>query len=51
MSTSNPVETKKIMKMLKKKGIIMMDAPVSRGQRAAVNGTLSVMVGGDKNLF
>ncbi len=51
MSTSNPVETKKIMKILKKKGVIMMDAPVSRGQRAAVSGTLSVMVGGDKKSF
>ena len=51
MSTSNPVETKKIFNSLKKKGIIMMDAPVSRGQGAAVSGTLSIMVGGDKKTF
>lgn len=51
MSTSNPVETTKIMKILKKKGVAMLDAPVSRGQRAAVSGTLSIMVGGDKKAF
>ncbi len=51
MSTSNPAETKKIMGVLKKKGVFMMDAPVSRGQRAAVTGTMSIMVGGDKNIF
>ena len=51
MSTSNPVETTKLMKRLKKKGIHMLEAPVSRGQGAAVNGTLSVMVGGDKKSF
>ncbi len=51
MSTSNPVETTKIMKRLKKKGVIMMDAPVSRGQQAAIKGTLSIMVGGDKKSF
>ena len=51
MSTSNPAETIKIMKRLKKKGISMLDAPVSRGQKAAVKGTLSIMVGGDKRSF
>jgi len=51
MSTSNPAETTKIMKRLKKKGVIMMDAPVSRGQKAAVNGTLSIMTGGEKKAF
>ncbi|MCF7834132.1 MAG: NAD(P)-dependent oxidoreductase [Candidatus Pacebacteria bacterium] len=51
MSTSNPAETKKIMEVLKKKGVFMMDAPVSRGQKAAVAGVLSIMVGGDKKIF
>ena len=51
MSTSNPAETTKIMRHLKKKSIIMMDAPVSRGQKAAIKGTLSIMVGGDKKSF
>jgi 3-hydroxyisobutyrate dehydrogenase len=51
MSTSNPVETKKFHQVLKKKGVTMMDAPVSRGQRAAVEGDLSIMVGGDKKAF
>ena len=51
MSTSNPAETKKIMLRLRKKGITMLDAPVSRGQTAAIKGTLSIMVGGDKKAF
>lgn len=51
MSTSNPAETTKIMKRLKKKGVDMMDAPVSRGQQAAIKGTLSIMVGGNKKSF
>ena len=51
MSTSNPVETTKIMKRLKTKGIIMIEAPVSRGQKAAVKGTLSIMAGGNKKAY
>lgn len=51
MSTSNPIETKKIFGKLKRRGLIMLDAPVSRGQGAAVDGTLSIMVGGDKKSF
>jgi 2-hydroxy-3-oxopropionate reductase len=43
MSTSNLTETTKIMKVLKKKRVSMMDAPVSRGQKVAVNGTLSIL--------
>jgi len=51
MSTSNPAETKKIQQTLKKKGVEMLDAPVSRGQKGAIAGTLSIMVGGDKKTF
>ncbi|MBU0612586.1 NAD(P)-dependent oxidoreductase [Patescibacteria group bacterium] len=51
MSTSNPEETIKLGKRLRKKGVHLLDAPVSRGQRAAVKGDLSVMVGGEKRLF
>lgn len=51
MSTSNPMESLKIMRILKRKGVVMLDAPVSRGQKAAVKGTLSIMVGGDKKAF
>ena len=36
---------------LKKYGIEMMDAPVSGGEPKAIEGTLSVMVGGRRELF
>lgn len=34
-----------------KKGIRMIDAPVSGGEPKAVDGTLSIMAGGDKEVF
>ena len=51
MSSIDPVETKKIGAELAKKGIDMLDAPVSGGEPKAIDGTLSVMVGGKKELF
>ena len=51
MSTSNPEEAIKLGKRLFKKGIYFLDAPVSRGQKAAVKGQLSVMVGGNEKIF
>ena len=40
-----------ISEALKAKGIDMLDAPVSGGEPKAIDGTLSVMVGGDKAIF
>ena len=51
MSSIDPVESKKIGADLAKKGIKMLDAPVSGGEPKAIDGTLSVMVGGKKDLF
>ena len=51
MSSIDPVESRKIGEELAKKGLEMLDAPVSGGEPKAVDGTLSVMVGGKKNLF
>lgn len=51
MSSIDPVESKKIGAELAKKGIEMLDAPVSGGEPKAIDGTLSVMVGGKKDLF
>ena len=51
MSSIDPVESKKIGADLAKKGIEMLDAPVSGGEPKAIDGTLSVMVGGKKDLF
>nr|WP_217933662.1 2-hydroxy-3-oxopropionate reductase [Enterocloster clostridioformis] len=51
MSSIDPTESKAIGAELAKKGIDMLDAPVSGGEPKAIEGTLSVMVGGKKELF
>lgn len=51
MSSIDPVESKAIGAELAKKGIHMMDAPVSGGEPKAIDGTLSVMAGGAKEDF
>ena len=43
--------SREISEALKAKGIDMLDAPVSGGEPKAIDGTLSVMVGGDKAIF
>lgn len=47
MSTINPTVTRRIAQDLGKKGIKMIDAPVSGGSEGAQKGTLSIMVGGE----
>jgi 3-hydroxyisobutyrate dehydrogenase len=47
MSTINPSATRRIAAALAKKGISMLDAPVSGGSEGAQKGTLSIMVGGE----
>ena len=51
MSSIDPTESKAIGAELAKMGIEMLDAPVSGGEPKAIDGTLSVMVGGKKELF
>lgn len=51
MSSIDPTESKAIGAELAKRGIDMLDAPVSGGEPKAIDGTLSVMVGGRKELF
>lgn len=51
MSSIDPMESRSIGMELKKYGIEMMDAPVSGGEPKAIEGTLSVMVGGRRELF
>lgn len=48
MTTSSPKLAKKIYDAAKKKGIYALDAPVTGGDTGAKNGTLSILVGGDK---
>jgi len=51
MSTISPDATRKITARLKEKGAHMLDAPVSGGEQGAIDGTLSIMVGGDTAIF
>lgn len=51
MSSIDPMASKELAQELAKKGIEMLDAPVSGGEPKAVDGTLSFMVGGKKNVF
>lgn len=51
MSSINPVASKEIADALAKRGVEMLDAPVSGGEPKAIDGTLSFMVGGKKEIF
>ncbi len=51
MSSINPVASKEIAAALAKKGVDMLDAPVSGGEPKAIDGTLSFMVGGKQEVF
>ncbi|MEA4954059.1 MAG: 2-hydroxy-3-oxopropionate reductase [Pseudoflavonifractor sp.] len=51
MSSINPVASKEIAAELAKRGVEMMDAPVSGGEPKAIDGTLSFMVGGKQEIF
>ena len=51
MSTISPRVTQEIAALLKDKGVDMLDAPVSGGDVGAQNGTLSIMVGGEQDVF
>ena len=50
-SSINPVASREIAAELEKRGIDMLDAPVSGGQPKAIDGTLSFMVGGKEEVF
>jgi 2-hydroxy-3-oxopropionate reductase len=51
MSTISPTATKAIAMDLAAKGVEMLDAPVSGGEIGAINGTLTIMVGGKPEVF
>lgn len=48
MSSISPVATRGFAAAVAAKGSTMLDAPVSGGEIGAINGTLSIMVGGDE---
>ena len=51
MSTISPAATRDMARRLGALGVAMLDAPVSGGDIGAVNGTLSIMVGGESAVF
>lgn len=51
MSSIAPEVSQEIEKACKAKGVKMIDAPVSGGEPKAIDGTLAIMVGGDKAVF
>jgi 2-hydroxy-3-oxopropionate reductase len=51
MSSIAPLAAQEIYAALAEKGVAMLDAPVSGGEPKAIDGTLSVMVGGEKEVF
>jgi 2-hydroxy-3-oxopropionate reductase len=51
MSSIAPLASREIAAALTEKGVRMMDAPVSGGEPKAIEGTLSVMIGGSQADF
>jgi 3-hydroxyisobutyrate dehydrogenase len=51
MSTISPRVTGEIARALAQRGVEMLDAPVSGGVKGAIEGTLSIMVGGRREVF
>jgi len=51
MSSIAPLVSQSLARELNKKGIDMLDAPVSGGQEKAQAGTLAIMVGGKEEIF
>ena len=51
MSTIAPATSRKMAEEAAKKGVHFLDAPVSGGSQGAVNGTLTIMVGGEQAIF
>lgn len=51
MSTISPIVTREIAPLIEAKDCQMLDAPVSGGEKGAVEATLSIMVGGPQDVF
>ena len=51
MSSIAPLASKEVAAKAAEKGVEMLDAPVSGGQPKAIDGTLSIMVGGKQEVF
>lgn len=51
MSSIAPLESQDIERKCREQGVKMLDAPVSGGEPKAIDGSLSIMVGGEKQVF
>src|SRR5437016_13438681 len=51
MSTISPVATREVARKLAERGVEMLDGPVSGGEKGAIEATLSIMVGGKREIF
>lgn len=51
MSTIDPITTKKIAKIMAEKKVSMLDSPVTGGVSGAINATLTLYIGGDKEVL
>jgi 2-hydroxy-3-oxopropionate reductase len=51
MSSIDPMVAKRIANMASSKEVDMLDAPVSGGEPKAIDGTLSIMAGGNEEVF
>jgi 2-hydroxy-3-oxopropionate reductase len=51
MSSIAPAISREVAAKAEEKGVDMIDAPVSGGEPKAIDGTLSIMVGGKKEVF
>ncbi|MDY6817883.1 MAG: NAD(P)-dependent oxidoreductase [Halobacteriales archaeon] len=51
MSTISPTVTEELAAELNEAGVDMLDAPISGGEVGAIEGTLSIMVGGDEDVL
>lgn len=51
MSSIDPLASQEVAALCAEKGVRMLEAPVSGGEPKAVDGTLAIMSGGEKDLF
>lgn len=51
MSTISPAVSRTLAQTASTRGVHFLDAPVSGGSQGAVNGTLTIMVGGEREIF
>ncbi len=51
MSTIAPAVSRKLAQEASIRGVHLLDAPVSGGSQGAINGTLTIMVGGEREIF